>query len=145
MVLSEFTEQDSLNMLKELRERNKKAALEIFKNGRRSLLFIPDHMSLDKENWLIRKRNAVLYFGLSTYDLHKKCDGDESLLETKYGLSLKDVTLVMGSIPLIVEGAGLIGAITVTGLLPEEDHELATELLKRVKDNQGVEETDGNQ
>lgn len=136
-ILKGFTEEDGLLALRVLRELNPKAALEIFKNGRRTLLFLTDEMNPDKENWLRRKRNSVLYFGMSTHDLFKKCQGEESLLESKYGLNKADYTLTPGSIPISIEGVGLVGALSVTGLLPEEDHDLAMNLLQHVMEARG--------
>ncbi len=137
LVLKRFTEDDGLFALKTLRELNPAAALEIYKNGRRMLLFITDKMSPDKENWLERKRNSVLYFGLSTHDLNKKCDGQASVLESKYGLDKGNYTLVAGGIPIVIEGVGMVGALCVTGLLPEEDHDLAVNILHKVKEARG--------
>ncbi len=135
--LTGFTEENCLYALESLRELNQGAAMEIFKNGRRALLFIPDKMSPDKENWLERKRNSVLYFGMSTHDLNKKCEGQPSVLETKYGLDKGNYTLTPGSIPLVIHGVGLVGALSITGLLPEEDHDLAVEILRRVMEARG--------
>ncbi|MCI6157697.1 MAG: heme-binding protein [Peptoniphilaceae bacterium] len=118
-----------LNFLQDLRISNPQAAIEVYCQGRISLLFLPQAMSRDKRNWLRRKRNTVLQFGMSTYDFHKKVQGDESLLSSKYGLKAEDFTAVPGAVPLEIESVGIVGCLAITGLSPEEDHELAVHLL----------------
>lgn len=132
IVLPKFGEEDVLRLLSICRRQTNKAAIEIFKNGRTSLRFLPDHLNADKTDWLRRKRNSVLYFGLSTAALNKKLNGEELLLETKYGLRREAYTITPGSVPIRVRGAGLIGALSITGLSPEEDHALAVSLLQKL-------------
>ena len=47
----------------------------------------------------------------------------------RYGLPVGDYAAHGGSFPLNVESAGIIGAVTVTGLTQREDHELVVEAL----------------
>ena len=49
----------------------------------------------------------------------------------KYGLSMQDHMPAAGSFPITVLGAGVIGAITLSGLLPWEDHALIVQTLAR--------------
>ncbi len=137
--LNTFNEEDALKILTFLREKNKKAAVEVYVRGRRALLFIPDAMAMDKEDWLRRKRNSVLYFGLSTQALLEKQNGDEGKIMSKYGKSLEDYTFTPGSIPIILNDIGMIGALSITGLLPEEDHELAVWLMEKLIEEKSYE------
>lgn len=130
--LNTFNEEDALTILAYIREMNKKAAVEVYVRGRRALLFIPDALAQDKEDWLRRKRNSVLYFGLSTQALFEKQQGDEGKIESKYGKSIADYTFTPGGIPIVLQDGGMIGALSVTGLLPEEDHALAVSLMERL-------------
>ncbi len=108
--------------------------VEIFVFGRTCYQYLPDALGIDKADWLKRKRNSVLYFGMSTAALYEKCKHDESLLVTKYARKLEDYTLTPGSIPLRLKDSGLVGAITVTGLAPEDDHRFVSEQVKRYFD-----------
>lgn len=97
---------------------------DIYANGHTLFHFSSDGSTPDKDNWLRRKRNAVLQFAHSSKFMHLKCKGDDSLIETKYGCSLKDMTFTPGAFPILVKNAGCIGAIAVSGLAPDEDHQL---------------------
>lgn len=100
---------------------NKNIAVKIRIFNKTLFMFMPLNFTQDKENWLNRKLNTSQYFEMSTFDMHNKCNGDINLLHSKYGLDIKDFTLVAGAIPIINDN-GCIGAIAVTGLLPEDDH-----------------------
>ena len=47
----------------------------------------------------------------------------------KYALSMADFAAHGGSFPVCVQGAGVIGSITVSGLPQRADHELVVEAL----------------
>ncbi len=125
-----------LQILQDLRSIEKKAAIEIYCNGKTALQFIPGAMSPDKQNWLRRKRNTVLHFGMSTMEFHKKIQGDASLISEKYGLDASAYTVVPGAIPLEMEYGGVVGCLAITGLSPEEDHALAERLLQNAIERQ---------
>lgn len=48
---------------------------------------------------------------------------------TTMGLNPRDYVAAGGSFPVRVNGVGLIGAITVSGLPQREDHQLVVEVL----------------
>lgn len=79
-------------------------------------------------NWSIRKRNSVLMFGHSTMWLNEKLKGEYPLLEARYGLNSEDYTLLEGSFPILTH-SGVIGAISVSGLKPQEDHQIIVDTL----------------
>lgn len=97
---------------------------DIYANGHTLFHFSTDGSTADKDNWLRRKRNAVLQFAHSSKFMNLKCKGDDSLIETKYGCSLKDMTFTPGAFPILVKNVGCIGSIAVSGLAPDEDHQL---------------------
>lgn len=83
----------------------------------------------DNVEWVRRKSNVVARFHRSSYavglDLQKK---NTNLTESQ-GLSLADYATHGGSFPLAVEGAGVVGSVTVSGLPQRADHELVVEAL----------------
>jgi len=83
----------------------------------------------DNPNWVRRKANLVRILGKSTYRvvLEKSFDGD--VFPPRRGLDNMDVVLAGGGFPVRVKGAGLIGAITVSGLHERDDHRLVVEAI----------------
>lgn len=86
----------------------------------------------DNADWVRRKRNTVLRLGTSTLGVGLKLAASGETLEGRYGLSLRDHAAHGGGFPLILEGLGCIGAITVSGLPQIEDHGLIVQALETV-------------
>jgi uncharacterized protein (UPF0303 family) len=82
----------------------------------------------DNPEWVRKKSNVVARFHRSSYGLglHLKMKGQT--LEER-GLPLADFAAHGGAFPLHVEGAGIVGAVTVSGLPQRADHELVVEAL----------------
>lgn len=88
-----------------------------------------DGTTRDNAEWVRRKSNVVERFHRSSYavGLREKQKG-QSIYENQ-GLLLADYATHGGSFPLTVNGAGVVGSITVSGLPMREDHELVIEAL----------------
>jgi uncharacterized protein (UPF0303 family) len=86
----------------------------------------------DNADWVRRKRNTVLTLATSTLAVGLKLKGSGETLEQRYGLSPRDHAAHGGGFPLILDGLGCIGAITVSGLPQVEDHGLVVEVLERM-------------
>ena len=106
-----------------------KLCIDIFANNKCVFHYCSDKCIPDNDNWLERKRNTVLYFQNSTRFMSNKLKGDQTLLRTKYCLDMSKYSIVSGGYPIYVKNAGFIGSICISGLKPEEDHELVVELL----------------
>ena len=81
----------------------------------------------DNARWVQRKCNVVSRFHRSSYSLGLKLQHDGIRFADKYSLPDADYATHGGSFPIRVAGAGLIGAVTVSGLPQREDHNLAVE------------------
>ncbi|WP_044561680.1 heme-degrading domain-containing protein [Azospirillum sp. B4] len=88
----------------------------------------PDH-----DDWIRRKRNTTLHFARSSYAIGLNLAQQGTTLEAKSGLAHRDYATHGGSVPLVVAGAGCIGALTVSGLPQREDHALAMAALAHVQ------------
>lgn len=84
----------------------------------------PDH-----DDWVRRKRNTALHFARSSYAIGLSLAQQGTTLEAKSGLPHRDYATHGGAVPLLVKGAGCIGALTVSGLPQREDHALAMAAL----------------
>lgn len=83
----------------------------------------------DNPNWVRRKANTVQRLMKSTYRvvLEKNWDGD--FFPPRRGLDNMDFVLAGGGFPIRVKGAGMIGAITVSGLHERDDHAVVVEAI----------------
>jgi uncharacterized protein (UPF0303 family) len=83
----------------------------------------------DNPRWVQRKSNVVARFHRSSYAIGLTLAQSERTFSERYGLPDADYAAHGGSFPLHVEGAGIIGSVTVSGLPQREDHNLAVEAL----------------
>jgi len=83
----------------------------------------------DNARWVQRKCNVVSRFHRSSYSLGLKLQNDNITFAEKHSLPDADYATHGGSFPIRVTGAGLIGAVTVSGLPQREDHNLAVEAI----------------
>lgn len=82
----------------------------------------------DNVEWVRRKSNVVARFHRSSYGVGLNLKSKSDSLEAR-GLPIADYASHGGSFPLIVEGAGVVGSVTVSGLPQRSDHELVVEAL----------------
>ncbi|HEY1803192.1 MAG TPA: heme-degrading domain-containing protein [Terracidiphilus sp.] len=88
-----------------------------------------DGSTPDNPEWVRRKGNVVARFHRSSYGvgLTQKLKG--TTLFERQGLPVTDYAADGGSFPLAVEGAGVVGSVTVSGLPQRDDHNLVVEAL----------------
>src|SRR5882757_5682484 len=73
-------------------------------------------------DWARRKINVVKRYLKSTYRLVLEQQRSDRTFKIGEGLDIVDYVLAGGGFPINVKGAGVIGAITVSGLPEREDH-----------------------
>jgi uncharacterized protein (UPF0303 family) len=83
----------------------------------------------DNVEWVRRKTNVVARFHRSSYAVGLKLKLKNETLAEQQGLPLSDFAVHGGAFPLAVDGAGVVGCVTVSGLPQRADHELAVEAL----------------
>lgn len=82
----------------------------------------------DNPEWVRRKSNVVARYHRSSYGMGLNLKLKGQSLEER-GHSTADFAAHGGSFPIHVEGAGVIGSVTVSGLPQRADHELVVEAL----------------
>jgi uncharacterized protein (UPF0303 family) len=87
-----------------------------------------DGTTPDNVEWVRRKSNVVARFHRSSYGVGLNLKSKNDSLEAR-GLPTADYASHGGSFPLSVEGAGVVGSVTVSGLPQRADHELVVEAL----------------
>ena len=85
--------------------------------------------SADNTEWVRRKVNTVMRFAAASYRI-----GLESLkagkpFDATRGLEPMNYASAGGGFPIHVEGVGVVGSITVSGVPQREDHGLVVEAL----------------
>lgn len=92
-----------------------------------------DGTSLDNDQWIARKKRAVLRFGKSSFYIGQKLRIKGQPMEEALFVSPIDYASHGGSVPIRVIGVdGVLGTLTISGLAQEEDHLLAIEVLTTV-------------
>ncbi|KAF8425387.1 hypothetical protein BGX38DRAFT_1107030, partial [Terfezia claveryi] len=103
--------------------------------------YLPDHM-----HWLERKRNTVLRFGCSSLVMREEMRragggfplGDlqaQAMFVEKFGVDGKKFVASGGGVPIRVKGVdGIVAVVCVSGVTQEQDHGLAMQGLRLLKD-----------
>ncbi|BCS20572.1 DUF967 domain protein [Aspergillus puulaauensis] len=100
----------------------------------------------DNDNWVRRKRNTVLRWGVSSWLMRQKmiagrdgnADGVEEAFVGKYALvsssggkTADEYAIHGGAFPIRVKGVdGVVGVIVVSGLKQEDDHQVIVEVVR---------------
>ena len=84
----------------------------------------------DNWEWIRRKRNVVLRYYRSSYAIGLQHERAQTTLQSTVGLDLRDYSTHGGGFPILLEGTGCVGAITVSGLPQREDHGLVVSVLQ---------------
>jgi uncharacterized protein (UPF0303 family) len=110
-------------------ERRLSLVIDVRRFGQQLFYSALDGTTPDNGEWVRRKTSVVARFHHSSYwvGLTQKSKGTNLL--DRYGLAVADYAADGGSFPLHVEGAGIVGSVTVSGLPQRDDHNLVVEAL----------------
>jgi uncharacterized protein (UPF0303 family) len=141
IILDHFTADDAFEIGTSIRNRlralsSKPAVVNIALANSNQLLYhaasnpgvLPDN-----DIWVARKRKTVLRFGVSSWWMHNKMEGDETGFANKYvlGESAGEYAIHGGGVPVRVNGVeGVVAVIVVSGLAQQEDHQVVVEALQ---------------
>ena len=110
-------------------ERGLAVVIDIRRFGQPLFYAALDRTTPDNAEWVRRKSNVVARFHRSSYAVGTTMKVKATTLLERYGLPVADYAADGGSFPLIVESAGIVGSVTVSGLPQREDHNLVVEAL----------------
>jgi uncharacterized protein (UPF0303 family) len=88
----------------------------------------------DNDSWVERKVRVVERFGTSSYLQGLRARAKGTTFGAVHELPLQQYAAHGGSFPVHVEGVGIVGAVTVSGLPQAEDHALVTEAVRAFLD-----------
>lgn len=83
----------------------------------------------DNSNWVRRKINVVMRYHKSSYRVGRELAASGAQLDEARGVLPIDHAPHGGCFPIHIEGTGVVGTITVSGLPQREDHRFVTECL----------------
>src|SRR5882757_5311839 len=83
----------------------------------------------DNANWIRRKANTVNRLMKASYRVVLEKNWDSDVFPPRRGLDNMEFVLAGGAFPITVKGAGIIGAITVSGLHERDDHRLVVDAI----------------
>ncbi|MGA7622829.1 MAG: heme-degrading domain-containing protein [Candidatus Acidiferrales bacterium] len=105
-------------------------AIDIHLNGHTLFTYAMRGTTPDNLDWIRRKRNVVLRYHRSSYAVGLTHQRNQTTLQAKAGLDIKDYAPHGGCFPINLVGTGCVGTITVSGLPQREDHNLVVAVLQ---------------
>lgn len=111
-------------------KRHASVAIDIQLNGHTLFSYAMAGTTLDNADWIRRKRNVVLRYHQSSYAIGLRHERAGTTLATKAGLALSDFAAHGGCFPILLEGTGCVGTITVSGLPQRDDHAMVVAALQ---------------
>lgn len=83
----------------------------------------------DSQRWVQRKVNVVARFHRPSYAIGLLLEQQGRTFAERYSLPDAEYAAHGGCFPIHVAGAGIIGAVTISGLTQRDDHNLAVEAI----------------
>lgn len=136
LVLTRFTHDDAWRLgarLVELAtERDLAVTIDIRKGTQQVFHAARPGTTPDNDSWVERKVRVVYRFGASSYlvGLRGRVKGTD--LNTAHGLPFQEYAAHGGAFPVRIEGVGIVGVVTVSGLPQADDHALVVEALREL-------------
>ena len=134
LVFRQFTYDDAWtlgSLLVELaREREAPVVIDIHRAGQQLFHAALPGSSPDNDAWIARKRRVVERYGSASYLVGAKFRAKGTTFEESSRLDPDAYAAHGGSFPITVEGVGVIGSVTVSGLPQLEDHRFVVEALE---------------
>lgn len=89
--------------------------------------------SADNDSWVERKTRTVRRYALPTLLIGLRLRAKGADLYETTGVAPADYVAAGGCIPVMVDGVGMVGTATVSGLAQEDDHALVAEAIAHLK------------
>ncbi|MFJ7078092.1 heme-degrading domain-containing protein [Streptomyces sp. NPDC098781] len=140
LVFPRFTYEDAWalgSLLVEMaRERQAPVAIDIHRAGQQLFHAALPGSTPDNDAWIARKRRVVERYGTSSYIVGARSRAKGTTFEDSSRLDPDTYAAHGGSFPVHVEGAGVIGSVTVSGLPQLEDHRMVVEAVEHFPEKQ---------
>ncbi|GGW20430.1 UPF0303 protein [Streptomyces capoamus] len=134
LVLRRFTHEDAWALgsllVERARERRAPVAIDIHRAGQQLFHAALPGSAPDNDAWIARKRRVVERYGAASYLVGARFRAKGTTFEDSSRLDPDTYAAHGGSFPVTVEGVGVIGAVTVSGLPQLQDHRFVVEALE---------------
>ncbi|MET9383417.1 heme-degrading domain-containing protein [Streptomyces sp. NPDC002928] len=135
LVFSQFSYYDAWalgSLLVDLaRESQAPVAIDIHRAGQQLFHAAMPGSTPDNDAWIARKRRVVERYGAASYLVGARFRAKGTTFEESSRLDPDTYAAHGGSFPINVEGVGVIGAVTVSGLPQLEDHRFVVGALEQ--------------
>lgn len=135
LVLPRFSNEDAWELGSLLvalaRERQAPVAIDIHRAGQQLFHAALEGSAPENDAWIDRKRRVVMRYGNASFLVGTRYRAKGRSFEESSRLDPDVYAAHGGSFPLRVDGVGVIGAVTVSGLPQAQDHALVVEALER--------------
>lgn len=121
------------------RSRGHAVTVDVRRSGQQLFHLALSGTSADNDQWALRKSRVVERFGHASLLVGLKLRLAGQGLEEKYMVSPLEYSAFGGSFPINVEGTGIVGSVTVSGLAQEDDHALVVECIREFLGGQAPE------
>lgn len=121
-----FSEDDAFRLGTQMRNRAADAGLPIVIDiriaGRKLFYAALPGTSPDNEEWVRRKINVVMRYHKCSYRVGRELAAKGEALDHGRGVEPIDVAPHGGCFPIHIEGVGVVGTVTVSGIPQRDDH-----------------------
>ncbi|WP_044339299.1 heme-binding protein [Rossellomorea aquimaris] len=135
LTFTSFSNEDALQLGIELvnlaKENGVNIAVHLERNRVPLFTHLMDGTSEENVYWLHRKKRVVDHYNHSTQFIAARFEESGLQHDEHSLLSPSEYQAIGGSLPIRLEGAGVIGSVTVAGLTPELDHDYAVKGVER--------------
>jgi uncharacterized protein (UPF0303 family) len=83
----------------------------------------------DNQHWVRRKFNLVQRVSKSSYRVVLENTSGVNYFQPNRGMSNEDYVMAGGGFPIRIDGVGVIGCVTVSGLPERQDHNVAVQAI----------------
>lgn len=108
-------------------------AIEIFAFGQVLFSYAMPGTNPDHQQWVLRKRQAVLRFSKSSFFLGEYNRDKRRVLEELSHLDASQYASHGGAFPLRIRNCGVVGVVAVSGLAQRDDHNLVVDGLSYIQ------------
>jgi uncharacterized protein (UPF0303 family) len=137
LVLSRFGHDEAWrlgSLLVELaRARSAPVAIDIQQGAQQLFHCALPGSSADNDGWIARKRRVAERYGAASLLVGARFRAKGQTFEESSRLDPARYAAHGGSVPVVVDGAGMVGTVTVSGLPQAEDHALVAEALATLR------------